>query len=414
MKLKTKINFKDKKYIVPLLILPFILFIGWQVIKFMDKKGNGKIVEKQEELSTVLGEVTDSILAKNDAYDQFYKTRDNRTMIEGFDNESDSVLYYAETLNDEQRRLIDSLEVERKKEEERKRIENSIGVKKSYYKSTNNRLNEEIDEDEKDYQRSLEIIKMLNGNSEDSDKIGTKQEQKNDNEEEYDPLKIMREQMLFMDSLENSKDPERKKLLETQEKLKRDEEQMEAYLNSTFNVSKKGTGGAFNHISSNKQTNLIKAVIDENITGYLGSRIRIRLLEDVFVGDTKMPKGTILYSLISGFSLQRVELNVVSVVLDGDIFPINLSVYDNDGMKGLYVPRSAFREMLREIGSNTNYLQGTSMTGENQSFYSSFLTGVLNSASQTIAKVIKSNKVKLKYNSYVFLINEKQLKNKKQ
>ncbi len=94
-------------------------------------------------------------------------------------------------------------------------------------------------------------------------------------------------------------------------------------------------------------------------------------MEDVYVGNTQMPKGTTLYALISGFGLQRVNLNIVSVMLEGEIYPINLAIYDNDGMKGLYVPKSAFREMMREIGSNTNYLQGSSMQNGNQNFYAS-------------------------------------------
>lgn len=397
-----KINFKEKKYIMPLLVLPFILFTGYQITSFIDND-DSNVEERQAELSTSLGEVKDSIMTKNDAYNEFYKARESRTMISNLQEETDSTLYYTETLNEKEKRYIDSLEDARKKELERTRKKSNEN--KSYYNPKDNQSTQ-IDEDERDYQRSLEIIKMINGDGEEStNKVKEKKQ-------EEDPLKLMKEQILLMDSLENASNPEYKSQKEAQERLRRDREKREEFLNSTLSVRKAGVNDAFNHISKKKPSNLIKAVIDENIKGYLGSRIRIRLLEDVFVGETKMPKGTILYALISGFGLQRVNLNIVSVILDGEIYPINLSIYDNDGMKGLYVPRSAFREMMREIGSNTNYLQGSSMN-ESQSFYTSLITGVLNSASQTIAKVIRSNKVRLKYNSYVFLIDEKQLKNRK-
>lgn len=397
-----KINFKEKKYIMPLLVLPFILFTGYQIMSFIDND-DSNVEERQAELSTSLGEVKDSIMTKNDAYNEFYKARESRTMISNLQEETDSTLYYTETLNEKEKRYIDSLEDARKKELERTRKKSNEN--KSYYNPKDNQSTQ-IDEDERDYQRSLEIIKMINGDGEEStNKVKEKKQ-------EEDPLKLMKEQILLMDSLENASNPEYKSQKEAQERLRRDREKREEFLNSTLSVRKAGVNDAFNHISKKKPSNLIKAVIDENIKGYLGSRIRIRLLEDIFVGETKMPKGTILYALISGFGLQRVNLNIVSVILDGEIYPINLSIYDNDGMKGLYVPRSAFREMMREIGSNTNYLQGSSMN-ESQSFYTSLITGVLNSASQTIAKVIRSNKVRLKYNSYVFLIDEKQLKNRK-
>lgn len=401
MKNKT-INFKQKRYIMPLLLLPFIIFIGWQASQFIDNDNDTK-KETQKKLSTSLGEVKDSIMSKNDAYNEFYKTRETRTMISNFEQEKDSVLYYTETLNDKQKRLIDSLDIQRKEKLKNAQLNDK---NKSYYKPKTSK-NKEIDENEKDFQRSLEIMKMLNNENKQSD--NDKQEQQLT---EDDPIKLMKQQMMFIDSIERARNPDFRKQQQVEQKLRSNKAKMDAFLNSIQMVTKQGTTNEFNHIAKkNVHTNLIKAVVDENIKGYLNSRIRIRLLEDVFVGDIKMPKGTFLYALISGFGLQRVHLNIISAMVEGEIIPINLSVYDNDGMKGLYVPRSAFREMIREIGSNTNYLQGSSMESGNQSFYTSLLSGVLNSASQTIANIIRSNKVRLKYNSYIFLINEKQLKN---
>jgi hypothetical protein len=71
-------------------------------------------------------------------------------------------------------------------------------------------------------------------------------------------------------------------------------------------------------------------------------------LEDIFVGNRKISKGSILYGQISGFSMQRVDLTIVSVFTKGEIYPVNLSIYDVDGMKGLYVPQSVFRDMIRK------------------------------------------------------------------
>jgi len=64
--------------------------------------------------------------------------------------------------------------------------------------------------------------------------------------------------------------------------------------------------------------------------------------------------------------------------------------------------------MLRELGSNS--VQGTNIDSEGKGFYTSLLSGAFRSASQTAANLIRTNKAKLKYNSYIFLINEKDLK----
>ena len=199
----------------------------------------------------------------------------------------------------------------------------------------------------------------------------------------------------MLDSLEKSRDPEIQAQLKAEERLKKNKTKMEAFLNSTLRVSKAGLNPHFNSIIREKENHFVKAVIDENVTGYLGSRIRFRLLEDVFIGKHRIAKGSILYGQISGFTLQRVNLNIVSILNNGEILPINLSVYDTDGMQGLYVPQSAFREMMRELGENS--VQGTTMDNSGQGFFTSLLSRAFQSTSQTIANLIRKNKAKIQF-----------------
>lgn len=400
-----KINFKQQKYILPLIALPFLIIIGSQLVKFFEEKEENPIVK--EELSTGLGEVQDSILTKNDAYDAFYKNRDNRSLLGGLSEEQDSLNYYEEGLSNREKRYIDSLNyVNNLKNEKR----GGFNSNESYYKppQENNRRSEDSD-----YERSADIIRMLNneasgGNGGGYSKSNSREYE--EKEEEQNPVKMLRQQMLLMDSIEKAKDPEYQAKLEAERKLKRNRAKMEAFLNSTLKVSKAGLNSNFNSITKYKDDKFIKAIIDENIDkGYLGSRIRFRLLEDINVGKHRIAKGTLLYGQISGFETQRVKLNIISILNNGEILPINLSIYDVDGMQGLYVPQSTFREMMRELGSNS--IQGTNMDRSGESFFTSFLSRAFQSTSRTIANLIRTNKTKLKYNSYVYLINEQQLNN---
>lgn len=393
-----KINFKEKKYILPLLALPFLFLFGYVGAQFVKEDTSDK--DKPKELSLSLGETQDSIMSKNDAYDEFFKKDDNRTMLDGLDKEEDSLLSYEDQLSLAQKRKIDSL----KAVNGRQNGYQAKGNQSSYYNPNQSQ------KDDKDYNRSSEIIKMLNDKSygkpendyaSENPKSGTQNAQ-------LDPVKYLKEQMLVMDSLEKSRDPEYQSKLATEQKLKSNKEKMEDFLNSTFNVSKSGINSGFNAFYKEKENSFIKAVIDENNKGFLGSRIRFRLLEDIFVGNKKIDKGSILYGQISGFSMQRVDLSIVSVFTKGEIYPVNLSIYDVDGMKGLYVPQSVFRDMMREMGSNS--VQGTQMDMGGKGFFSSIGTSLFTSTSKSIANLIKENKAKLKYNSYVFLIDEKQLK----
>ena len=397
-----KLNFKQPKYIIPLIVLPFVMFFGYQGNQMLSKDDKKEI--KKDELSTSLGETQDSILSKNEAYDQFFEKKDDRTMLDGLDKENDSMNIYSDNLDTKQKRYIDSLNYVRKQQEKR-----DNEMRKSYYNPTAPKYSN----DDKDYKRSADIIRMLNDGgsgktSQDKyDSRTTDNYYKKDNSEN-DPVKNLKKQMLMMDSLEKSRDPKFQAQYKAEQTLKKNKEKMEKFLNSSLTVKKAGISNEFNTISVKKEPNYVKAVIDEDIKGYLGSRIRFRLLEDVQAGRYVIPKGTILYGQISGFTLQRVNLNVVSVLVDGNILPINLSVFDIDGMQGLYVPASAFREMMRELG--TNSVQGTTLESGSESFFTSMASNLFSSASQTISNIIRKNKAKLKYNTYIYLINEKELK----
>lgn len=390
-----KINFKQKKYVLPLLALPFLFLFGYIGAEFSKED---KPKDKPKELSLSLGETKDSIMNKNDAYDAFFKKDDNRTMLEGLDKERDSLLSYDDQLSLAQKRKIDSL----KAVSSRQYQYQAKGNSSSYY-------NPKQQNEDKDYKRSSEIIRMLNEKSygdQENNFAGTPKEKTQN--VQPDPVKYLKQQMLVMDSLEKARDPEYQSKLVAEQRLKANKEQMEDFLNSTFNVSKSGINNVFNAFYKEQENSFIKAVIDENNKGFLGSRIRFRLLEDIFVGNRKISKGSILYGQISGFSMQRVDLKIVSVFTKGEIFPVNLSIYDVDGMKGLYVPQSVFRDMIREMGSNS--VQGTQMDMGGQGFFTSIGSKLFTSTSKSIANLIKTNKAKLKYNSYVFLIDEKQLK----
>lgn len=395
MEVFKKINFKQPRYIIPLIAFLPTLYFGYQIISFQNEKKE----EEKEELSTGLGETKEQILSKNEAYDAFYNSKDKRSMLGGLDEENDSLKYYEDNLTDKEKRYIDSLNWAKSQKLRR----NSIDSNNEYYKPPQK-------ETDRDYERSAEIIRMLNEEASGTGKNNQQSQNYSSNQvkDEENPIKMMREQMLLLDSLEKSKDPEFQQRALAEKRLKKNKAKMEAFLNSTLTVNKARLNSSFNSITKEKEDSFIKAIIDEDIKGYLGSRIRFRLLEDIYVGKHRVTKGAILYGQISGFDQQRVKLNIVSILNNGEILPINLTIYDVDGMEGLYVPHSTFRQMMRELGQNS--IQGTNMDSGGEGFFTSLFSRAFTSTSRTIANLIRQNKVKLKYNSYVYLINDQQLK----
>ena len=80
-------------------------------------------------------------------------------------------------------------------------------------------------------------------------------------EQAPDPAKYLKQQMLVMDSLEKSRDPEYQNKLMAEEKLKASKEKLEEFLNSTFNVSKSGINNEFNAFYKERKIALSKRLL---------------------------------------------------------------------------------------------------------------------------------------------------------
>lgn len=166
----------------------------------------------------------------------------------------------------------------------------------------------------------------------------------------------------------------------------------------------------FNTIADvDAEPNLIKAIIDEDIKAVDGSRVRLRLLDDVEIGETMVRKGSYIYAIMSGFGGQRVKGTIKSLLVDDELIKVNLSLYDTDGLEGLYVPQSSFRETTQDVASSA--LSG-SMSMNNGNTDNSFsqwgmqaVQQAYSKTSNAISKAIRKNKAKLKYGTFVYLVN---------
>ena len=105
-------------------------------------------------------------------------------------------------------------------------------------------------------------------------------------------------------------------------------------------------------------------MIDQTTKAKEGTRLRFKLLDDVTVSGTKLRKGTYLYGTVSGFGQQRVRATITNILAGDKFIKVKLSVFDNDGMEGFYVPESAFRDFVKDAGSST-VQQNISFESEN-------------------------------------------------
>lgn len=166
----------------------------------------------------------------------------------------------------------------------------------------------------------------------------------------------------------------------------------------------------FNTLAVNeREPKLIKAIIDENIKAVDGSRVRLRLLDDVEINECVVKRGSYLYATMSGFSSGRVKGNITSILIEDELVKVSLSLYDTDGMEGLYVPNSQFRETGKDVASGAVSGNLNMNTGSYDNSLSQWgMQAAMNAYQKTsnaISKAIKKNKVKLKYGTFVYLVN---------
>lgn len=166
----------------------------------------------------------------------------------------------------------------------------------------------------------------------------------------------------------------------------------------------------FHTLAENEpEPKLIKAIIDENIKAVDGSRVRLRLLDDVEINETVVPKGSYLYATMSGFGNQRVKGSVKSILVDDELVKVSLSLYDTDGLEGLYVPGSTFWETAQDVASNAMNNTMSINNGTSGNTFSQWGMQAIQNAyqrtSNALSKAVKKNKAKLKYGTFVYLVN---------
>ncbi|MBC9909123.1 conjugative transposon protein TraM [Chitinophaga varians] len=104
----------------------------------------------------------------------------------------------------------------------------------------------------------------------------------------------------------------------------------------------------------------ILAEIPDNQTVKDGSIVKFRLLQDIYIKGSKIPIGSFVYGLCR-LGTERLDISIKNAVYKNALYPIDLSVYDLDGIPGVYVPGAMSRDVAK---------QGISQAIQNLELYS--------------------------------------------
>ena len=389
-----RLNLRQPKYIFPLVIfLPLLGLIYFGMETF---KGNGKTAKNvvtdsiNMSLPDARGEGMDS---KMTAMNKHFAEGGAFTAVDGIGDEYEQKDTTGSGYNDQERQRIEAVNAERlrqmKAEQDLRERQQANMNRINGYGSSGRSQQEDLNS----YARELDRIQ--NSSMDRQRQYYAEQEQR-DKEEEAEER---RQQQAMIDALTGNTKKKGKKEEKTEvvEKVKEDNSEKFNTVASTENVDEP----------------LIKAMIDRTTKAREGTRLRFKLLDDVTVKGIRLKKGSYLYGIVTGFGQQRVKASITSILVGNKFIKVDLSVFNNDGMEGFYVPESTFREMVKDAGSNVAAqsvqfdVNGTgSLSPEIIALQA--LQNMYQSASSAVSKNIRKNKAKIKYNTIVYLINTQQ------
>lgn len=392
-----KINWKQPKYMIPLIIYFPLLFVGYFVIDLFhtEKAEIPDGLATTEYLNPDLPEAKmkgDGIGNKYESMLKSYGKIDDYSALGNIErNEEETREEYESKYTDEEREQLEAQEAAKLAEMQRQLQESA--------------------------QKGQEIVQ--GGSSSEEDRIARSKQREQEAMDELNraiaQARLQAQQSMMPAATDTADAGQREGKVEASDKKKTDDDEPQEVVKKV-----KVTSDYFNTLCDNdKETSLIKAIIDENIKAVDGSRVRLRLLDDIEINDVVVPKGTYLYATMSGFGSQRVKGNVQSIMVDDDIVKVSLALYDTDGLEGLYVPSSQFRETTKDVGSgalsNTSSLTNSSTTSGNSlaTWGAQTITNAVQKTSNAISKAIKKNNAKLKYGTFVYLINSRSNKKDK-
>ena len=413
-----KINFKQPKYMLPLIIYFPLLATGYFIFDIFDTEvadiGN-KNLQTTEYLNPELPDARvkgDGIGSKYESMLKSYGKIDDYSAVDNIDrNNEEEKEEYNSRYSEEERASLES-------EEAKKLAEMQEQLQKSAQKGKDLNDGKPITEDERialSQQREKDAMEELNkalaqarlqGQAATSPTPQTQGEQAQQAQQSQQSQQSQQTQQPNNGKVEGKVEINERSVKAIDE----DEEAQEV-------VKKvKVTSDYFNTLCENEpEKKLIKAIIDENVKAVDGSRVRLRLLDDIEINETVVPKGSYIYAIMSGFGSQRVKGSVKSILVDDELIKVSLSIYDTDGLEGLYVPGSAFRETSKDVASGAmsgNMNMGTTSSNNSLSQWGmQALTNAYQKTSNAIGKAIKKNSAKLKYGTFVYLVNGKEKKN---
>lgn len=175
-------------------------------------------------------------------------------------------------------------------------------------------------------------------------------------------------------------------------------------LDDTRAVSQNGFYSLTENLAEDTQ-NTIQAVVHQTQTIVEGSTVKLRLVHDVVINGTTVPKDNFLFGIAS-LKGERLGIEINTIRYKNTLFPVELTVYDLDGLNGIYIPGAITRDVAKQSADRS--MQNIGLNSLEPSWGAQAADAGIEAAKSLFSKKVKLIKVTVKAGYQVLLRDEKQ------
>jgi conjugative transposon TraM protein len=153
---------------------------------------------------------------------------------------------------------------------------------------------------------------------------------------------------------------------------------------------------------ANSLDNSIRAVIHDTQEVVAGSTVKLRLIEDVTIDGKLVHEGQFMFGTCA-INNERLTISISSIRQDGSMFDVKLSVYDLDGMEGVFIPGAITRDAAKQ--SSDQAIQSLQFMTLDPSIGAQAASAGLQAAKGLLSRKVKAIRVTLKAGYQVLLVD---------
>lgn len=148
--------------------------------------------------------------------------------------------------------------------------------------------------------------------------------------------------------------------------------------------------------------NGIEAIIHDTQELVAGSTVKLRLLNDVKINGRLVPKDQFIHGTCA-INGERLTIQINSILTGNTLLPVSLSVYDLDGLEGIYIPGAITRDAAKQASDDA--LQNIQLMSLDPSIGAQAAAAGVEAAKGLFSKKAKLVKVTVKAGYQVFLVD---------